>query len=90
MSRRLNSLLALVDVGEVRPLTAVEAGRLRVALRAQDAARRSAGGLQRSLLDARRERDAARTALAAADVGGSSVSSVAASGRGLGARVSPS
>lgn len=83
MSRRLNSLLALVDAGETRPLTAVEAGRLRVALRAQDAARRSAGGLQRSLLDARRERDAARTALAAADVGGSSVLSAAPPRRAL-------
>lgn len=73
MSRQLDALLGLVDAGERRPLTAAEAGRLRVALRAQDAARRSAGGLQRALLDARRERDAARTVSEAAGVDGSSV-----------------
>ncbi|MFD5508979.1 hypothetical protein ACFWIB_14550 [Streptomyces sp. NPDC127051] len=57
MSRYLNQLLALVAIAEQRPLTEAEAGQLRTQLRALAVHRQQAGGLQRGLLETRRERD---------------------------------
>jgi hypothetical protein len=58
-----NDLLQLIDRAECGSLHAEEAQQLRDGIRALDAARRSAGGLQRSLLSARAERDQLRTDL---------------------------
>lgn len=59
-----NDLLHLIDRAERGSLLAEEAQQLRNGIRALDAARRSAGGLQRSLLSARAERDELRAQLA--------------------------
>lgn len=56
-------LLQLIDRAECGSLLAEEAQQLRDGIRALDAARRSAGGLQRSLLSARAERDQLRADL---------------------------
>ncbi|MDX2732846.1 hypothetical protein [Streptomyces sp. PA03-2a] len=56
-------LLHLIDRAERGSLLADEAQQLRDGIRALDAARRSAGGLQRSLLSARAERDELRAEL---------------------------
>ncbi|MFJ6579288.1 hypothetical protein ACIQMY_25415 [Streptomyces sp. NPDC091368] len=57
MSRYLDTLLALADAAEQRPLTPREAEVLRAQLRALDANRRQVSGLQASLHSARQELD---------------------------------
>lgn len=55
MSRYLNTLIALVDAAEQRPLTAREAEVLRAQLRSLDSNRRQVAGLLAALEDSRRE-----------------------------------
>ncbi|WP_385618606.1 hypothetical protein PXH67_06400 [Streptomyces sp. P8-A8] len=58
------SLLHLIDRAERGSLLAEEAQQLRDGIRVLDAAWRAVGGLQRSLLSARAERDQLRAELA--------------------------
>lgn len=55
MSRYLNTLLALVETAEQRPLTATEAEVLRAQLRSLESNRRQVAGLLAALEDSRRE-----------------------------------
>jgi hypothetical protein len=57
MSRYLDTLLALADAAEQRPLTEREAEVLRTQLCALDANRRQVSGLQAALHSARQELD---------------------------------
>ncbi|MFH8627796.1 hypothetical protein ACH4A8_38915 [Streptomyces vietnamensis] len=57
MSRYLDTLLALADAAEQRPLTEREAEVLRTQLRALEANRRQVSGLQAALHSARQELD---------------------------------